>query len=317
MSEILASVEVGELLGPELAELDFEVMHGAEALDRRITHPRVQKPGLAFAGYYDYIKPGRAQIVGASETEYLKTQTEATRAERCQRMLEREIPVFILTKGLEPVPEFAAAITGARVPLLRSPALSSTVIKRLSFFLEEHLVPSIHLHGVLLDIYGLGVLLIGESGVGKSECALDLITRGHSLVADDRVTVKRYPSGDLVGSSEKPLRHHMELRGLGIVNIHDLFGLAAVRESKEIHLVVELEKWDEARAYDRLGLDETVYPILDTPCPYIKMPVALGRNLSILVEIATRNHLLKMQGHHSAREFARRLEEKLARERKP
>jgi HPr kinase/phosphorylase len=315
MAEV-ASVEVGELLGPELSELDFEVMHGAEALDRRITHPRVQKPGLAFAGYYDYIKPGRVQIVGESETEYLKTQSKQTRAERCGRILERDVPVFILTKGLEPVPEFDSAIAGSALPLLRSSSLSSTVIKRLSFFLEEHLVPSVHLHGVLLDIYGLGVLLIGESGVGKSECALDLITRGHSLVADDRVTVKLYPSGDLVGSSEKPLRHHMELRGLGIVNIHDLFGLAAVRESKAIHLVVELEKWDEARAYDRLGLDETVYPILDTPCPYIKMPVALGRNLSILVEIATRNHLLKMQGHHSAREFARQLEEKLSRERK-
>lgn len=315
MAEVNASVEVGELLGPELGELDFEVMHGAGALDRRITHPRVQKPGLAFAGYYDYIKPGRVQIVGASEIEYLKTQPEATRAERSARILERDVPVFILTKGLDPVPEFEAAVAGGALPLLRSPRLSSTVIKRVSFFLEEHLVPSVHLHGVLLDVYGLGVLLIGESGVGKSECALDLITRGHSLVADDRVTVKLYPSGDLVGSSEKPLRHHMELRGLGIVNIHDLFGLAAVRQSKAIHLVVELEKWDEARAYDRLGLDETVYPILETPCPYIKMPVALGRNLSILVEIATRNHLLKMQGHHSAREFARQLEEKLARER--
>jgi HPr kinase/phosphorylase len=227
-------------------------------------------------------------------------------------LMRRDIPVFILTKGLEPVPEFERLVEPRGIPVLRSPSLSSTVIKRVSFFLEEHLVPSVHLHGVLLDIYGLGVLLIGSSGVGKSECALDLITRGHSLVADDRVTVKLYPSGDLVGSSDKPLRHHMELRGLGIVNVHDLFGLASVREHKPIDLVVELEKWDETKAYDRLGLDETVYPILDTPCPYIKMPVALGRNLSILVEIAARNHLLKMQGHHSAREFARKLEERLA-----
>ncbi len=129
------------------------------------------------------------------------------------------------------------------------------------------------------------------------------------------MTVKLYPGGDLLGYCERPLRHHMELRGLGIVNVHDLFGLASVRDRKPIDLVVELEKWDEARAYDRLGLDESVYSILETPCPYIKMPVALGRNLSILVEIAARNHLLKMQGHHSAREFARRLEEQLEEER--
>ncbi|MDH3404494.1 MAG: HPr(Ser) kinase/phosphatase, partial [Acidobacteriota bacterium] len=243
MSDPAGSVGVSELLGPELSDLGFEVLCGATALERRILNPRVQKPGLAFAGYYDYIKPGRVQIVGESETEYLRTQSPAIRAERCARILEREIPVFILTKGLEPVAELARAAAASEQPVLRSPSLSSTVIKRVSLFLEEHLVPSTQLHGVLLDIYGLGVLLIGESGVGKSECALDLITRGHSLVADDRVTVKLYPSGDLVGSAETPLRHHMELRGLGIVNIHDLFGLAAVRESKAIDLVVELEKW--------------------------------------------------------------------------
>jgi len=314
MAEEIAFVEVRELFSAELRDLEFEVLHGEGELDSRIAHPRVQKPGLAFAGYYDYIKPGRVQIIGASETAYLETQTAATREERCRAILKRDVPVFILTKGLEPVPEFDSLAARRSIPVLRSPALSSTVIKRVSFFLEEHLVPSIHMHGVMLDIYGLGVLLIGESGVGKSECALDLITRGHSLVADDRVTVKLYPSGDLVGSSDQTLRHHMELRGLGIVNVHDLFGLASVREHKQIDLVVELEKWDETKAYDRLGLDETVYPILETPCPYIKMPVALGRNLSILVEIAARNHLLKMQGHHSAREFARTLEERLAEE---
>jgi len=314
MTEDAAFVGVDELLGSELRDLNFEVLSGGSSLDRRISHPRVQKPGLAFAGYYDYIKAGRVQIVGASEKAYLETQAPEVRTRRCTAILEREIPVFIVTKGLDPIPEFNRLAEAQGVPVLRSPSLSSTVIKRVSNFLEEHLVPSMHLHGVLLDIYGLGVLLIGASGVGKSECALDLITRGHSLVADDRVTVKLYPSGDLVGSAEKPLRHHMELRGLGIVNVHDLFGLASVREHKPIDLVVELEKWDENRAYDRLGLDESVYPILDTPCPFIKMPVALGRNLSILVEIAARNHLLKMQGHHSAREFARMLEEKLAEE---
>lgn len=304
-------VEVRELLGQELIDLHFTVLCGSGHLNNRITHPRVQKPGLAFAGYYDYIKPGRVQIIGESETEFLRTLDAETCRERFEHISSLPVPVFILTKGLEPLPGFLDACRSRQVPVFSSPSLSSTIIKRVGYFLEEHLVPSTVLHGVLLDVYGLGVLLIGDSGVGKSECALDLISRGHSLVADDRVTVKRYPHGDLVGFCEEPLRHHMELRGLGIINVKDLFGLAAVRDRKSIDLVIDLEPWDEARTYDRLGLDETVYKILDTPCPYIKMPVALGRNLSILVEIAARNHVLKLQGHHSAREFARRLEEQL------
>ena len=271
----------------------------------------MQKPGLAFAGYYKYIKSGRVQIVGESEMAYLGTLDSKTRMDRFDYVTSLEVPVFVITKGLEPFPEFVTLCEENGVPLIRSPALSSLVIKEISYYLEEHLVPSTTKHGVLVDIYGMGVMLIGASGVGKSECALDLITRGHSLVADDRVTIRRYPHGDLIGYCEEPLRHHMELRGLGIINVQDLFGLAAVRERRSIDLVIELEHWDESKAYDRLGLDETVFKILDVPCPYLKMPVALGRNLSGLVEIAARNHLLKLRGHHSAREFAKQLEQKL------
>lgn len=306
-------VTVEDLLGEDLSDLHLSILSGDQHLDNRITNPRVQKPGLAFAGYYAYIKPGRVQIVGESETEYLKTLPTEERRERFDTITALPVPVFVITKALAPLEGFLKRSQEREVPVLSSPELSSTVIKRISYFLEDHLVPRTHIHGVLLDIYGLGVLLIGGSGVGKSECALDLIARGHSLVADDRVTVKRYPSGDLIGFSEGPLRHHMELRGLGIVNVQDLFGLAAVRERKSIDLVIELEHWREGEIYDRLGLDETLYDILETPCPYIKMPIALGRNVSILVEIAARNHVLKLQGHHSAQEFARKLEEELER----
>ena len=308
-------VEVRELLGEELADLHLRVLSGESHLDNRIVHPRVQKPGLAFAGYFAYIKPGRVQIVGESETEYMLTLSEAERRERFENITALPVPVFVLTKGIEPLPGFLSYCQAREVPVLASPSLSSTVIKRISFFLEEHLVPSTCVHGVLLSVYGLGVLLIGDSGVGKSESALDLITRGHSLVADDRVTVKRFPNGELVGFSPGPLRHHMELRGIGIINVQDMFGLASVRERATIDLVVELETWVDGRAYDRLGLDESLYQILDTPCPYIRMPVTVGRNISILVEIAARNHVLKLQGHHSAREFARKLEEQLERNR--
>ncbi|MCP4664078.1 MAG: HPr(Ser) kinase/phosphatase [bacterium] len=306
-------VEVSELFGAELAKLHLQALCGEDHLDLRITHPRVQKPGLAFAGYYDYIKPGRVQIVGESEIAYLSTVEPEERRRRFQRIVDLEVPVFIVTKGLEIFPNFLELCRERGIPLLSSPSLTSTINKRICFFLEDRLVPATHLHGVLLAIWGLGVLLIGKSGIGKSESALDLITRGHSLVADDRVTVRSFPNGDLVGYSEGPAKHHMELRGIGIINIKDLFGLAAVRERATIDLVVELEPWKEGVAYDRLGLDETVYSILDTPVPYIRMPVASGRNMSVMVEIAARNHVLKMQGHASARELIHKLEAEIER----
>jgi HPr kinase/phosphorylase len=311
-----AFVQVSELLSEELGYLHLKVLSGESHLDNRITHPRVQKPGLAFAGYYAYIKPGRVQIIGESETEYLKTLEDDERQLRLDTIASLPVPVFVITKGIEPLPGFLASCQAREVPVLSSSELSSTVIKGVSYFLEDHLVPSTSLHGVLLEIYGLGVLMIGASGVGKSESALDLITRGHSLVADDKVTIKRYPNGELIGFSEGPLRHHMELRGIGIINVQDLFGLASVRERTAVDLVVELEHWQPGQQYERLGLDETLFNILETPCPYIRMPVALGRNVSILVEIAARNHVLKLQGHHSAREFARKLEAQLERNRR-
>ncbi|MEM7480341.1 MAG: HPr(Ser) kinase/phosphatase [Acidobacteriota bacterium] len=300
-------VPVQDLLGAALDELRLEILAGGSHLDNEIIHPRVQKPGLAFAGYYDYIKTGRVQIIGASETAYLETLDRITRHDRFDRITALDVPVFVITKGIEPLPGFLDLCIEREVPVLGSSAMSSTVIKEISWFLEERLAPTSALHGVLMEIFGLGVLLIGNSGVGKSESALDLITRGHSLVADDQVTVKRFPSGEVVGSSVGPLHHHMELRGVGIINVQDLFGLAAVRERKTVDLVVELEAWVEGKAYDRHGLDESLYDILGIPIPYLLMPVALGRNISVLVEIAARNHVLKLQGHDSAREFARTL----------
>jgi HPr kinase/phosphorylase len=309
-------VLVSELLGEELGELRLKVLSGEQHLDNLITHPRVQKPGLAFAGYYAYIKPGRVQIVGESELAYLDTVAVEERRQRFREISALPIPVLIVTKGLSPHEDLLVACREREVPVLSSSALSSEVIKQVGYFLEDHLVPSTRLHGTLLEIYGLGVLLLGASGVGKSEAALDLITRGHSLVADDRVAIKRYPNGELLGFSDEPIKHHMELRGLGIVNVKDLFGLAAVRERRQIDLVVQLEPWQQGQSYERLGLDETVYSILDTSCPFIRMPVAPGRNIANLVEIAARNHVLKLQGTHSARAFARKLEEQLERNRK-
>lgn len=301
------SVEVGELIGDELAALELQVVSDAAGLNNAIEHPRIQKPGLAIAGYYDYIRDGRLQILGASEINYARTLGPELLAERIDAITRRRIPAFVISKGLPPVDFLVEACDRRNIPILSSPRLTSQLIGDLSDFLEEHLVPSIALHAVMLEVLGLGVLLIGDSGVGKSECALDLITRGHSLVADDRVIVRRYPHNELGAGGDPATGHHMELRGLGILNVRDLFGLAAVRERKRIDLVVELVHWRDGEEYDRLGLDETTHEILETSVPYLKMPVALGRNVAILVEIAARNHRLKLQGHHSAREFIQHL----------
>ncbi len=303
------SVEVGELLGDDLAELDLQVVAAAEGLSNQIEHPRIQKPGLALAGYYDYIRDGRLQILGASEINYAATLKPDLLEERVEAVVARKIPAFVVSKALQAMPPLVEACQRRGIPILSSPQLTSHLIEELSDFLEEHLVPSVAMHAVMLEVLGLGVMLIGESGVGKSECALDLITRGHSLVADDRVIVRRYPHNELGASGDPATGHHMELRGLGILNVRDLFGLGAVRERKRIDLVIELVHWREGEEYDRLGLDESTHEILETPVAYVRMPVALGRNVAILVEIAARNHRLKMQGHNSAREFLRHLQE--------
>jgi HPr kinase/phosphorylase len=187
-------------------------------------------------------------------------------------------------------------------------------ITRITYFLEEAMAPRVTMHSGLLDVYGIGVLLVGDSGIGKSECALDLVYRGHRLIADDMVVVRRHPNDVLLGYSNDLLRHHMELRGIGIIDIKDLFGVASTRDVKPIDLVVRLEKWVEGTEYDRLGIAGETFELLGVSKPYVRLPVASGRNLALLVEIAARNHLMKLQGYDSAREFTRRIDEQIARQ---
>jgi HPr kinase/phosphorylase len=199
----------------------------------------------------------------------------------------------------------------ARVPLLKTVIATPTAIAKLSSLLEDSLAERTMIHAVLMDVLGLGVLIAGESGIGKSECALDLIVRGHRLVADDTVEVRRRQETILIGACPELTRHHMELRGLGVINVKELFGIASTRSSKRIELVVQLERWVPTREYERLGLDDAFFEILGLQVPLLKMPVAPGRNIAILVEVAARNQLLRQRGHHAARELAARLEASL------
>ena len=301
------------LRSPALADLGLRVVAGESGFVRPVSWGRIQRPGLAFAGFLAFIKPGRIQILGESELHYLDTMPPDVRRERIAAICRLPVAAFVVTKG-QPVPEdLARACRTEQVPLLVSSQTTSVVIQAITQVLEDVLAPSTTVHGVLVDVYGMGVLLIGDSGIGKSECALDLIARGHRLVADDVVEIRKYPNGSLVGRAAEMIRYHMELRGIGIINIKNLFGVSAVRASKSIELVIELERWDPTKKYDRLGLDGQSYTILDRPRPYLTLPVASGRNLALLIEIAARNELLKQQGYDAAKEFALKVDEQIAR----
>jgi HPr kinase/phosphorylase len=306
---------VSTLLGgrPEVFGLTLELLAGVSGLDRVITSPHVQKTGLALAGFHEYLKPGRVLIFGESEIRYIESLDAASRTAALHLALKADFPCVLITGGFAPPTELVVEAERARVPLLKTAVATPTAIAKLESILEDSLAERMVLHAVLLDVLGLGVLITGESGIGKSECALDLIVRGHRLVADDTVEIRRRAETILIGTCPELTRHHMELRGLGVINVKELFGIASTRSSKRVELVVQLERWDPNREYERLGLDVLYHEILGLRVPLIRMPVAPARNIAILVEVAARNQLLRSKGHHAARVLADRLEATLRR----
>jgi HPr kinase/phosphorylase len=306
-------VTVGALLAsrPEAFGLPLELLAGADGLDRVISSPHIQKTGLALAGFHEYLKPGRVLVFGESEIRYLERLETGPRATAVRLAMALDFPCVLITGGFMPPVELIVEAERARLPVLKTAVGTPTAVAKLAFILEDSLAERTIIHGVLLDILGLGVLIAGESGIGKSECALDLIVRGHRLVADDAVELRRRQDSMLIGTCPELTRHHMELRGLGVINVTELFGVASTRASKRVELVVQLERWDPACEYERLGLDDAFYEILGLRVPLIRMPVGPGRNIAILVEVAARNQLLRSRGHHAARALAARLDETL------
>jgi HPr kinase/phosphorylase len=298
----------------DLAEsrtIDLELLAGSGGVDRKITNPHPQKTGLALSGFDQYLRDGRVLVFGESEVRFLESLAEPDRAGVLRRVFAHALPCLVITDNFSPPAEVIIEAERANVPLMRTRTPTPLAMARLSAALDVYLAARGVVHGVLMDILGLGVLIVGESGIGKSECALDLVVRGHRLVADDAVELRCRAESFLIGSCPELTRHHMEIRGLGLINVQDLFGVASTRRSKRVELVVQLERWDPSREYDRLGLEETHYETLGVRVPTIRMPVAPGRNLAILVEVAARNQLLRAGGHHAARRLVERLEEQL------
>jgi HPr kinase/phosphorylase len=307
------SITVASLLKSraETIGLPFELLGGASGLERLISSPHIQKTGLALAGFDAYLQPARILIFGESEVRYLESLDSGSRMNVLAAAFSHDIPCVLITGGWDPPVELLAASDRYHVPLLRTAVATPVSIAKIEYLLDDELAERQVIHGVLMDMLGLGVLIIGESGIGKSECGLDLVVRGHRLVADDTVEIRRRGETTLIGTCPELTRHHMEIRGLGLINIRDLFGVAAIRNSKRVELVVQLERWDPERDYERLGIDELRYDVLGLKVPLVRMPVAPGRSLGVLVEVAARNQLLRTRGLNAARDLANRLEQTL------
>ncbi len=308
----MIGIRLGELYNKKKEILKLELLTKACKLDQHITIADINRTGLAFAGYLDHFAYNRIQILGNVETYFLgNLKSENIRQSILNILTKFDIPCFIITNGLTPPAEVLEECIKFDVPVFRTHLQTSDFVREIVAYLEEEIAPRISIHGVLLGIYGLGVILTGNSGIGKSECALDLIKKGHQLVSDDIVNIKKKPGGILSGFSNDFLEFHMEIRGLGIINIKHLFGVSSTLDKTNIDFVVQLEEWDTKKTYDRVGAPIFYENILGIEVPKIILPVKPGRNLAGLIEVATMKHRLKNQGYDTLKELNYSLNAKL------
>lgn len=281
---------------------DLTPLAGQGGKGRSVEVPRIQKPGLALTGWPEQLHPRRALVLGGTEIEFLTAASPAARTLGINTILAADPACIVISRALTAPFDLITACDARNVPLYSSNLVTSELIVKLTGWLDDRLAPATELHGVMLDVLGIGVLLLGKSGIGKSETALDLVVRGHRLVADDVVVVRK-KGESLFCNSARIIAYHMEIRGLGIINIKDLFGVGAVRDNKKLELVVELVEWEDGAEYDRLGIEDDRIEILEVAVPRVRLPVRPGRNLATIIEVGARNQLLKLRGHHSARAF--------------
>ncbi|MFC4601483.1 HPr(Ser) kinase/phosphatase [Cohnella hongkongensis] len=301
-------VRVSELV----QQFHLEIVAGEDGLRRTIVTDDLNRPGLEMAGYFNYYPADRAQMLGRTELAFLDTLTSEERRDRMERLCHEETPCIIITRGLEAPAELVEIANERNFPVLRSSVATTILLSRITNFLEKKLAPSATIHGVLVDVYGLGMLITGGSGIGKSETALELVKRGHRLIADDAVEIRQTADNLLFGSSPELIRHLLEIRGLGILNVMTLFGAGAVKNQTSISLVVRLENWQQDKQYDRLGLDEETTKIIETEVPLLTVPVRPGRNLAVILEVAAMNYRLKRMGYNAALQFTNKLTEAIS-----
>ncbi|WP_026672319.1 HPr(Ser) kinase/phosphatase [Alkalihalobacterium bogoriense] len=299
----MAKVTANELI----EKFNLELISGEEGVYRPITTSDISRPGIEMAGFFTYYPAKRLQLLGRTELTFFEQLNTHEKLDRMKNLCTYDTPGIIISRGLEVPKELVEASEENGVPILRSPASTTRLSSQLTNFLESQLAPMTAVHGVLVDIYGIGVLITGSSGVGKSETALDLVRRGHRLVADDSVEIRQEHEDTLIGRSPELIQHLLEIRGLGIINVMTLFGAGSIRPFKRIVLVINLELWDQTKAYDRLGLEEETMKIIDVDVPKITVPVRPGRNLAVIIEVAAMNFRLKRLGMNAAQQFSDRL----------
>ena len=288
----------------ERNDLGLSCIGGRPGLLRPVKTPNLNRPGLALNGFFEKFGADRIQIFGRGEHAFIEKLAREGHFESVEQLFSHSIPACVFTHALTPAEEFVTVADRAGCPILQTTLSTSEFVMRLIRALGNVFAERKTIHATLVEVFGIGVLILGDSGVGKSETALELIERGHRLVADDAVEVRRLGGNSLIGQGANPaLNHHMEIRGLGIINISHLYGVGSIRDDKQIQLVCQLEEWDAQKTYDRIGAEERTLDVLDVPIPYLEIPVKPGRNIPIIIETAAMNERLKRMGYHSAQEF--------------
>lgn len=301
------TLTVGEFHTRHSEALQLNLVGSSSGFERRIREPTINRPGLALSGFYSYFAEKRIQILGSAELSYLKCLPEREVRERCRTLCARPIPCIVVSRGIRPPKSLLEEAEKAGIAVFRTPMVTMKFINAATLALEFDFAPTKSEYGSMVDILGVGTLIRGSSGIGKSECVLGLVERGHSLVSDDITRFRALEGRELVGTSPDLTRHHMEVRGLGIINVMSIFGIGSVRMEKRLDLIVTLKDWQELEEVDRIGLDQEYYEILDILIPHITIPVRMGRDLARLVEVAALDQKLKSMGQNSAMRFNERL----------
>ncbi len=307
----MKALKVGELVERKARSLALRVLAGEQGLDREIVRADVSSPGIALTGFTERFPSGRIQVFGETEIAFLRSLDEEAQRTAAEFVVNADVPCLFVTKGMDPPRTLVEAADRHGIPLLQTQLKTGEFYRRVKPFLDDEFAPTTVMHGSLADVYGVGLLFIGRSGIGKSECVLDLVERGHRLVADDVVTVTRRGHDVLIGRGLEEQQHHMEIRGIGIIDVRALFGIHATRQQKRIEVVVRLEDWSDAAAYDRTGLDQEVTSILDVDLPVVVIPLNPGKNITVIAEVVSMRHLLKYSGIDSALEFHRSLRRRM------
>ena len=307
----MPQISIGKMLEDYGDQLALSSVAGHKGIGNTLSTSDVHRPGLALAGFLGLFTFDRVQVMGNTEMLYLSSLAPDVCRQTLETIFQFDIPCVVITDGNEVLPVMAELSNARHIPLLTTPFATTKFAHLFSYYLDDVFAPRTAIHGSLVDVYGIGLLFVGASGIGKSEIAVDLVERGHRLVADDVVLVSRKVQGMIVGSSGETLRDHIEIRGLGILNVRNMFGVRAVRMQKRVEVVVKLIKWDETAAYDRIGLDEDWISILDLEVPQVTVPIYPGKNITVIAETIALNYQLKIQGYHTAQEFNRRLVERM------